>query len=135
MGPLRQTSGITLIDLVMVVAIIGILAVIAFPIYEDYIHTARVTLLRAQMQSIQLLQEDRRNSHNTYAEGVWDPASGITTLGARLGWDPGTDLVTILVECHDDGDKMGECAPGTGYTITATHRTAPDEPATERIEP
>ena len=145
----QQASGITLIDLVMVLAIIGILGGIALPIYQDYLHSARSAQMQAQMRRIQLLQEVRRSSHPAYVEGVWDVAGGITSLGERLGWEPGlgAEGVTFLVECHaavqengqEDVDtkpkQPGECASGAGYTLRATHPAAPDKPLIERTEP
>ena len=144
---LKQNSGITLIDLVMMLAIIGILGVIALPIYQDYLHTARIAQMQEQVRRIQLLQEVRRGAQHAYVEGVWDRAGGITSLGERLGWAPGlaTEGVTFIVECHaavhttahttvhtKKHKQLGECASGAGYTITATHSGAPDEPIIER---
>ncbi len=139
---LKQNSGITLIDLVMMLAIIGILGVIALPIYQDYLHTARIAQMQEQVRRIQLLQEVRRGAQHAYVEGVWDRAGGITSLGERLGWAPGlaTEGVTFIVECHTTvhttahtkHKQLGECASGVGYTITATHPGAPDEPIIER---
>ncbi len=133
----RQMSGITLIDLVMTLAIIGILVVIAFPIYEDYIQTASDQLLHDKIAAVRLLQADRRSSLGAFAEGAWDPAGGITTLRDRLGWEPGTaaEFVTCSVECDVAGDNAGECARDSGYTVTIARVDALNEPVIERVEP
>ena len=65
-----------------------------------------------------------------YVEGSYIPG-GTTDLTTRLGWAPNTtvDEISYVVTCGTDGAKTGECAPNSGYTVTATHPEV-DNPVT-----
>lgn len=51
---LRQQNGFTLIELMVVVAILGIMAAIAIPQYSDYLTRARLTKINSATQTIKL---------------------------------------------------------------------------------
>ncbi|STZ00358.1 Pilin [Moraxella lacunata] len=61
---MQVQAGFTLIELMIVVAIIGILAVIALPAYQDYIAKAQVSeavaLATGMKQTIQIYREKNR---------------------------------------------------------------------------
>lgn len=58
--------GFTLIELMVAVAIIGILAGIAYPSYTQYVLKARRAEAKSMLQEIQLLQEKYRANNSTY---------------------------------------------------------------------
>lgn len=61
MAPVRHDRGFTLIELMLVVAIIGILAVVALPAYQDY-------TIRARVSEALVLAEPAQRAINEYYE-------------------------------------------------------------------
>ncbi len=59
-------KGFTLVELLIVLAIIAILSVIAIPSYRKYVMEARQTDARVQLRAIYLAEELYHSTHNTY---------------------------------------------------------------------
>ncbi len=130
----RCMTGVSLIELMITVAVLGIIAVIAVPLVNDYITTGRVAVLRENIQSIRLFQDDYRQRNRTYVEGTYDPASPNEAGGIKdlLGWEPRTDrdTITYVVACETDSADTSDpnCRRTSGYTVTATNSDYPDDP-------
>tara|TARA_E500000331_G_scaffold347739_1_gene388354 strand:- start:709 stop:1116 length:408 start_codon:yes stop_codon:yes gene_type:complete len=125
----HKIRGVSLIELMIGVAIIAIIAAITLPMYNDYIDTARQGVMINNIQTIHLLQEERRLDRGEYVEGTYSPAAPTVGLGAELNWAPNTDadLITYVAVCATDGATSPECARGSAYTITATHADGGDD--------
>jgi len=80
-------QGFTLIELMIVVAIIGILAAIAIPAYQDYTIRAQVTEGATLMDGVKVAMQDYYAFHGTWPTSLTasDAAFGLNFTGAMTG--------------------------------------------------
>jgi type IV pilus assembly protein PilA len=96
----RKQAGFTLIELMIVVAILGVLATIALPAYQDYVARSQVTAALADMAGGKITIEDKASQGITDAEAA--AYSGGTDAVLQLLNMPGAStnrcslIVTLL---------------------------------------
>lgn len=110
---MKTHSGFTLIELMITVAIVGILSMIAYPSYTDYmIRSRRSDAKAALIEAAQMLERNYTvaNRYDTYPNGT---AVDLTTGGldrVPRGSDTQTYAITVAFGV----------APANSYVLTAT---------------
>jgi type IV pilus assembly protein PilA len=97
----RVQQGFTLIELMIVVAIIGILAAVALPAYQDYTVRARVTEAMTQASAAKATIAENIASNGGTLTGITDACAGVNTFTnvgqlASLACATATGVVTVV---------------------------------------
>lgn len=103
MSKSRQARGFTLIELLIVVVIIGILAAIAIPKFQNTKGKAFASSLKSDLRNLSSVQEDYFYYNETYAAG----------MGSLTNFTPSNGVVLTITEAN-----------GRGWSATATHPAA-----------
>ena len=120
----RSERGFTLIELMIAVAIVAILASVAFPSYTEYVRRGRIAEATGELGTMrvkleQFYQDNRPNNYGSTAAacGVAVPTSASFTYACN--WGAGGTSQTFLITA------TGKASAGmSGYTFTIDNTNA-----------
>ena len=113
----KNSKGFTLIEVMIVVAIVGIIAAIATPSYMDYVRKGKRADAKVELLRLAQMQESYFVQNLSYAKDLTTGAGGLG-LGATVKSEQ--EEYTMTVSTVVPGGCGGTSAsPCTGYTLTA----------------
>lgn len=109
-------QGFTLIELMITIAIIGILSAIAIPSYNGYIETSQIATAKQNAVTFAGFEDAYFYENDTYLAGSYTPAGA--NAFAALDWAPPTDSDNFKYVV-----TAGTCAAGISqcYILTITN--------------
>lgn len=110
MNPRSRKRGFTLIELMIVVAIVGILAAVAYPSYQDYVRRAARADAQADMLELAQWMERQFTVGNTYA-GLALPFNQSPRTGTArylLDVNPVATATTYRIRARPQGTQAAD---------------------------
>ncbi len=109
----RVQQGFTLIELMIVVAIVGILAAIAIPAYQDYVIRSKISEVAAALGACKTSVAEYHASKNAWPADV--ATAGCSTVATKYGAG-----VTVAATGAISEAEAGTGATPAGCTLTLT---------------
>lgn len=109
----KKVRGFTLIELMIVVAVVAILAAIAYPSFDEAVRKSRRGQAKADMVEVAQILERYHTEHNTYVGGeafvpAQSPKTGVSRYALQAVTAQSAFTITATPEPSQSNDKCGD---------------------------
>ena len=130
---MKQHRGFTLIEVMVVVAIIGILSAIAIPLYSDYVIRSKIVEAKSELSSAMVKMEQYFQDNRRFNDA---PGAG-TTCGLSLSATPNFTYTCVASNSGHAyvwtaSGKTGSPVAGFSFTIDQSNAKGSSTDATAK---
>jgi type IV pilus assembly protein PilE len=111
-GPLKKMRGVTLVELMIVIAVIGTLAAIALPTYRRYLLRSQRSEAKIALMTLQTAEEKFYLQNNAYSNNV--TAAPPAGLGLQAASETGKYDISFQAFAGDGQSFTAQAVPRTG---------------------
>jgi len=136
---MKHQKGFTLIELMIVVAVIGILAAVAYPAYQDYVIRSKRGDAMNALAAVRIAQEKYRANNTSFADSTG--TLGVSAVSGDGYWDinvasysSSSFIITAIPNGHTDDscEYFAVDRNGPNYSWPIAGKTIADSECWER---
>jgi type IV pilus assembly protein PilE len=112
----KKSKGFTITELVITMAIIGILAAIVVPMYTNHIRRARRSDAKVALENVRAMEEQFRAERGSYTLVRQDLVSfgWPSNAGNAIDYDAGDYRITLAADGADPNGFIAQATPRAG---------------------
>lgn len=113
-----QNTGFTLVEIMIVVAIVGILASIALPAYNEHTRTSRRAAIQSCLMEQSQFMERHKTTNMTYVGAAPNACQGNAAAFYNVGFSGAATVNTFTLQAAPLGDQLSAKSACNKATLT-----------------
>jgi type IV pilus assembly protein PilE len=118
---MKTQNGFTLIELMIVIAILAILATIALPAYNDYVTRGKIPEATANLSDLRIKMEQFYQDNRTYVGGPCAPVPASSVRYFTFSCNPPPTATTFFIQAIGGVAGGNQSMVGFAYTINESN--------------